>query len=116
MQGLKDGKPDGLHVHICCHKHGFLTRVSYQILLQAREYYADISIWNIETSYYEQKTFWSFCNYMVWSCKEIEMLVDMINISYCAMKLLSYQDKHFSEYQTKSILEFRFELSQSIHR
>ena len=31
--------------------------------------------WNIETSYYEQKTFWSFCNYMVRSCKGIEMLV-----------------------------------------
>ena len=41
--------------------------------------------WNIETSYYEQKTFWSFCNYMVRSCKGIEMLVNLINISYCAM-------------------------------
>ena len=30
--------------------------------------------WNIETSYYEQKTFWSFCSYMVRSCKGIEML------------------------------------------
>ena len=29
----------------------------------------------VETSYYEQKTFWSFCNYMVRSCKGIEMLV-----------------------------------------
>ena len=25
--------------------------------------------WNIETSYYEQKTFWSFCSYMVRSHK-----------------------------------------------
>ena len=32
----KAGKPDGLHVHICCHKHGFLTRVSHKILLQKR--------------------------------------------------------------------------------
>lgn len=30
--------------------------------------------WNIETSYYEQKTFWSFCSYMVRSCKGIEEL------------------------------------------
>ena len=52
--------------------------------------------WNIETSYYEQKTFWSFCSYMVRSCKGIEMLIDLINISYCAMKLLPYQDKTFS--------------------
>ena len=41
--------------------------------------------WNIETSYYEQKTFWSLCSYMVRSCKGIEMLVNLINICYCAM-------------------------------
>ena len=70
--------------------------------------------WNIETSYYEQKTFWSFCNYMVRSCKGIEMLVNLINISYCAMKILPYQNEHFSEYRTKSVQEFRFELSQGI--
>ena len=58
--------------------------------------------------------FWSFCSYMVRSCKGIEMLVNLINISYCAMKLLPYQDKTFSEYRTKSVQEFRFELSQGI--
>ena len=70
--------------------------------------------WNIETSYYEQKTFWSLCSYMVRSCKGIEMLVNLINICYCAMKILPYQDEQFSEYRTKSVQEFRFELSQSI--
>ena len=72
--------------------------------------------WNIETSYYEQKTFWSFCSYMVRSCKGIEMLVNLINISYCAMKILPYQDKYFSKYRTKSVQEFRFELSQEIRK
>ena len=70
--------------------------------------------WNIETSYYEQKTFCSLCSYMVWSCKGIEMLVNLINICYCAMKILPYQDEQFSEYRTKSVQEFRFELSQGI--
>ena len=70
--------------------------------------------WNIETSYYEQKTFCSLCSYMVWSCKCIEMLVNLINICYCAMKILPYQDEQFSEYRTKSVQEFRFELSQGI--
>ena len=42
------------------------------------------------------------------------MLVNLINISYCAMKLLPYQDKIYSEYRTKSVQEFRFELSQGI--
>ena len=72
--------------------------------------------WNIETSYYEQKTFWSFCDYMVRSRKGIEMLVNLINISYCAMKILPYQDKYFSKYRTKSVQEFRFELSQEIRK
>ena len=72
--------------------------------------------WNIETSYYEQKTFWSFCSYMVRSCKGMEMLVNLINISYCAMKILPYQDKYFSKYRTKSVQEFRFELSQEIRK
>ena len=70
--------------------------------------------WNIETSYYEQKTFWSLCRYMVRSCKGIEMLVNLINICYCAMKILPYQDEQFSEYRTKGVQEFRFELSQGI--
>ena len=76
--------------------------------------FCDSFRWNIEVSYYEQKTFWSFCDYMVRSRKGIEMLVNLINISYCAMKILPYQDKYFSKYRTKSVQEFRFELSQGI--
>ena len=30
------------------------------------------------------------------------------------MKILPYQNEHFSEYRTKSVQEFRFELSQGI--
>ena len=30
--------------------------------------------WNIEVSYYEQKTFWFLCSYMVRNCKGIEMM------------------------------------------
>ena len=57
-----------------------------------------------------------FCDYMVRSRKGIEMLVNLINISYCAMKILPYQDKYFSKYRTKSVQEFRFELSQEIRK
>ena len=53
---------------------------------------------------------------MVRSRNGIEMLVNLINISYCAMKILPYQDQYFSEYRTKSVQEFRFELSQEIHK
>jgi len=72
--------------------------------------------WNIEVSYYEQKTFWSFCSYMVRSCKGIEMLVNLINIAYCAMKILPYQDKVFFKYQSESVQEFRFILSGQIRQ
>lgn len=39
---------------------------------------------------------------------------NLINISYCAMKILPYQNEHFSKHRTKSVQEFRFELSQGI--
>ena len=51
---------------------------------------------------------------MVRSRKGIEMLANLINISYCAMKLLPYQDKAFYKYQTESVQEFRFALSEQI--
>lgn len=72
--------------------------------------------WNIEVSYYEQKTFWSLCSYMVRSSKGIEMLVNMINVAYCAMKMLSYQDEVFSKYRNESVQELRFALSEEIRR
>ena len=72
--------------------------------------------WNIEVSCYEQKTFWSLCSYMVRSRKGIELLVNLINISYCAMKLLPYQEEAFAQYQTESVQEFRFVLSEQIRR
>ena len=70
--------------------------------------------WNIEVSYYEQKTFWSLCSYMVRSRKGIELLVNLINITYCAMKILPYQDEAFAKYRTESVQEFRFILSEKI--
>lgn len=72
--------------------------------------------WPIEVSCYEQKTFWSLCSYMVRSRKGIELLVNLINISYCAMKLLPYQEEAFAQYQTESVQEFRFVLSEQIRR
>lgn len=71
---------------------------------------------NIEISYYEQKTFWSLCSYMVRSRKGIEMLVNLINITYSAMKILPYQDEAFSKYREESVQEFRFFLSEQIRQ
>lgn len=72
--------------------------------------------WNIEVSYYEQKSFWSLCAYMVRSRKGVEMLVNLINISYCAMKLLPYMEETLSQYRGGSVQEFRFALSEQVKR
>ena len=72
--------------------------------------------WTIEVSYYEQKSFWSLCSYMVRSRKGIEMLVNLINISYCAMKLFPYMEETFSQYRGGSVQEFRFALSERIRQ
>ena len=42
------------------------------------------------------------------------MMVNLINISYCVMKLLPYVDKEFADYKDKSVQEFRFVLSKGI--
>ena len=44
----------------------------------------------------------------------IEMLINLINISYCAMKLLPYHDAAFAKYKDYSVQEFRFALSEQI--
>ncbi len=72
--------------------------------------------WNIEVSYYEQKSFWSLCAYMVRSRRGIEMLLNLVNISYCAMKLLPYMEDTFSQYRSWSVQEFRFAISEQIRR
>ena len=72
--------------------------------------------WNIEASYYGQKTFWSLCSYMARSRKGIEMLVNLVSITCCAMKILPYQDETFYKYQPESVQEFRFALSGQIRQ
>lgn len=70
--------------------------------------------WNIEVSYYEQKTFWSLCSYMVRSKRAIELVVNLINIAYCSMKILPYKDTYFADHKNESVQEFRFHISQAI--
>ena len=42
------------------------------------------------------------------------MLINLINISYAAMKLLPYVDDKFAGYRNKSVQDFRFALSEGI--
>lgn len=63
-----------------------------------------------------QKNFWSLCSYMARSYKGIEMMINLINVAYCAMKLLPYQDESFSDFRDKSVQNFRFALSEGIRQ
>ena len=49
-------------------------------------------------------------------CKGIEMIVNLINVAYCGMKLLPYQDESFSDYRDKSVQNFRFALSEGMRQ
>ncbi len=73
-----------------------------------------IQRWNIETSYYESKIFWSFENYRIRSRESIERLINLECIVYSAMTLLPYSDKSFSGYQSSSAQEIRFGIGQEI--
>ncbi len=44
------------------------------------------------------------------------MLINLINISYSAMKLLHYVDDKFAIYRNKSVQDFIFSLSEVIRR
>ena len=72
--------------------------------------------WNIETGYYETKTFWSFNNYMVRSAEGIERLTNLICISYAACKLLPYYSRDFEGYKGLSTQEVRDQLGERIRR
>lgn len=70
--------------------------------------------WNIETSYYETKIFWSFCDYMIRTTKEIERLANLTCISYAAVRLLPYYSMECQDYQGESPQEIRYQLGEKI--
>ena len=70
--------------------------------------------WNIEVSYYEQKTFWSLEKYMVSGSNSIKLLINLINVAYSAMKILPYYDSKFSEFINDTPQELRMFISEKI--
>lgn len=70
--------------------------------------------WNIEVSYYENKTFWSLGEYRVRIRKDIECLVNLKYIAYSAMTLLPYSDESFLRYQSACAQETRYGIRQQI--
>lgn len=72
--------------------------------------------WDIETSYYQQKKFWSLENYMIRSKGGIECLLNLLTILYSLMILLPFLDSDFSFLAGESPQQARFLLGCRIHR
>lgn len=72
--------------------------------------------WNIEVIFYQQKTFWSFSNYMVRSKAGIEKYVNLLGVAYSMCITLPFINEKFAEYQFQSPQEFKYHLSESIFK
>ena len=70
--------------------------------------------WEIEVSYYEEKTFWSMESYRVRSGCGIERLINLQTIAYSAMTLLPYSDKIFAKYKFASAQETKYAIAQEL--
>ena len=72
--------------------------------------------WSIETSYYEQKTFWALGDYRVRSKVGIERLVNLLTLCYSSVKLLPYLSEDFRALRDSSPQQIRFTLGRLIHQ
>ena len=72
--------------------------------------------WSIEVVFYEQKTFWSFGDYMLRSAIGIETYANIINICYTCMLLLPWKNKKYSKLKSKSPQQIKYILGQQIQR
>ena len=58
--------------------------------------------WSIEVIFYEQKTFWSFGNYMVRSKAGIENYINFTAIVYSCVQLIPFQQTQYAHLQSES--------------
>lgn len=72
--------------------------------------------WPIEVMFYQEKTFWSFGNYMVRSKVAIEKYAYLVGVTYTLVTLLPFIDDNFSEYQYQSPQEIKYGLGSELHR
>jgi hypothetical protein len=72
--------------------------------------------WNIEVLFYELKTFWSFCGYMVRNKKSIETYANLLCGSFAAVSLLPFSYSEMNDMQLKSPQEAKAWLADVIKR
>lgn len=123
----KSKKTDSFRLFICTESPeelgfdiDFVTTENSRSYAEADSAFLPMSIysmrWNIEVSYYEQKTFWSFGHYMLRSKVGIERILNLITLVYSSMSLLPYLDMSFSYLKQYSSQQVRFLLGNLIQR
>ena len=71
--------------------------------------------WPIETGFYEMKTFWDLGAYMVRRAQSVETLLNLVHITYAAMKILPWTCRELSEFRWSSPQDVRHCISEQIH-
>ena len=72
--------------------------------------------WNIETIFYEMKTFWSFGNYRVRSKQAIENFVSIMALSYACVKLIPFEDAFFADFAEFSTQTTKYAFGEAIRK
>ena len=72
--------------------------------------------WDIEVSYYEQKTFWALEDYMLRSKTGIERLLNLLSVVYSFMTILPYLSDDFYALKTMSRQQARFVLGDLVRQ
>lgn len=72
--------------------------------------------WAIEISYYEQKFFWGYGDYMLRSKVGIERLLNLLSLTYSLMKLLPFLSGDFSDLKSLSAQQARFVLGSHVRQ
>ena len=105
--------PDNMIMN-CSWQDNFLVRNIYRDNIEYSIFSLYRARWNIEVSYYEQKTFWSLEKYMVRGSNSIQLLINLINIAYSAMKISLYYNSKFSDFINDTPQEIRMFISEKI--
>ena len=72
--------------------------------------------WQIEVTYLELKSHWSFSKYMLRSMTGIERLINLQMVVYAVLSILPWIDPAFQHLKDVSIQERRYELGKAINQ
>ena len=79
-------------------------------------HFLNVGIRMVETTYYEQKTFWGMEDYSLRSENGFTTLVNLHSTIYALLSMLPFLDQKFESLIDLSIQERRFKLGEAINK